>query len=122
MKLKGLVPLVFSFLIGCSSSGMLKGGIYVDYFDEDYNFVYLPIRDTKYYIEGKGGDGLFAENDATERLSVINTFIKPSLKELEEADRFGKIDMVIEYGEYEELVKINSINRASEYINNRGNE
>ena len=104
-KTNGLVSLLTSFIIGCvgPSTNVLRNGINVKYNDEKYFYHYIPIRDTGYYVMGKGENKIIAEINAQEYAGVINEVFESTLSDLEKADELGKIRLIIELDEYEEL-------------------
>lgn len=104
-KTNGLVSLLTSFIIGCAgpSINVLRNGVNVKYSNEKYFYHYIPIRDTGYYVMGKGEDKIIAEINAQEYAGVINEVFESTLSDLEKADELGKIRLIIEPDEYEEL-------------------
>lgn len=101
MKFKGLVALAFSFVMGCSSQKIvLQGDILVKYSDNKFFYYYAPIKNTGFYVVGKGIDSDFARGEAMERLNVLETYFRHNLEGLSKVDKYGEIEGVIEDMEY----------------------
>lgn len=120
-KVSGLVALLVSFLMGCGPNmRLLKGGIYVKYSDDKFEYVYLPINYNEkfsgYYVMGKNKGRGYAELNAEGNLELINDYCKPTLRDLREVDKLGDVKWIIEGEELKELINIRMYKNITDLI------